>query len=89
VVTRLGELGRGRHRGRPGSAHDSASALAKGGPVRLSTGRVTPWKALRPDDLTGVAFIWHVAITPDGESYADQYSRLLKDLYLIEDLRQD
>jgi hypothetical protein len=55
----------------------------------LATGRLTPWKTLRPDDLTGVTLIWSVAITPDGEAYAYQYSRLLKDLYLIDGLRRD
>jgi eukaryotic-like serine/threonine-protein kinase len=55
----------------------------------LATGRLTPWKALRPDDLTGVTLIWNVAVTPDGEAYAYQYSRFLKDLFLIEGLRQN
>jgi hypothetical protein len=52
----------------------------------LATGRVTPWKTMRPDDLKGVVAIWNVVITADGESYAYTYSRLLKDLFLIEGL---
>jgi len=53
----------------------------------LATGRVTPGIALRPDDLTGVLWVWPPAITPDGEAYAYSYSRFFMDLDLIEGLR--
>ena len=53
----------------------------------LATGRVTPRLALRPDDLTGVLWVWPPAITPDGEAYAYAYGRFYDDVHLIEGLR--
>jgi hypothetical protein len=53
----------------------------------LATGHVTPWKTLRPDDLTGATHIVAVAITADGEAYAYTYGRYLLDLYLVEGLQ--
>ncbi len=53
----------------------------------LTTGRLTPWKELRPEDPTGVTFLTGVRLTPDGGAYAYTYERDLHDLYLIEGLR--
>ena len=55
--------------------------------LELATGRLTPWKTLRPEDATGVTFMADVRLTPDGEAYAYTYERDLHDLYLIEGLR--
>ncbi|MCG6925737.1 MAG: hypothetical protein LJF30_10540 [Acidobacteria bacterium] len=55
--------------------------------LELATGHVTPWKALRPGDLTGVTHILGATLTPDGEAYAYTYGRYFQDLYLVEGLR--
>jgi hypothetical protein len=54
--------------------------------LELATGRLIPWKELRPDDLTGVIGIG-VLLSPDGGAYAYTYYRCLHDLYLVEGLR--
>jgi eukaryotic-like serine/threonine-protein kinase len=53
----------------------------------LATSRVTPWKALRPDDVTGVLWVNPGDVTRDGDAYAYSYSRFLMDLYMIDGLR--
>ena len=55
--------------------------------LELATGRLTAWKALRPDDLTGATHILGAALTADGEAYAYTYGRYFQDLYLVEGLR--
>ncbi len=55
--------------------------------LELATGRLTVWKALRPDDLTGAVHILTAALTADGEAYAYTYGRYFQDLYLVEGLR--
>jgi eukaryotic-like serine/threonine-protein kinase len=55
--------------------------------LELTTGCVTPWKALRPDDLTGATHIIALALSADGEAYAYTYGRYFHDLYLVEGLR--
>jgi hypothetical protein len=55
--------------------------------LELATGRVTPWKTLRPVDLTGATHIIGLALTADGEAYAYTYGRYFHDLYLVEGLR--
>jgi tRNA A-37 threonylcarbamoyl transferase component Bud32 len=52
----------------------------------LATGRVTAWKTLQPDDLTGASHILGASLTPDGEAYAYTYGRYFQDLYLVEGL---
>jgi hypothetical protein len=53
----------------------------------LATGGLTPWKALRPEEATGVVDTLAATITADGEAYAYSYGRYFQDLYLIEGLR--
>jgi hypothetical protein len=53
----------------------------------LATGRLARWKALRPEDSTGVVHIVAAAITADGEAYAYTYGRYFQHLYLVEGLR--
>jgi hypothetical protein len=55
--------------------------------LELATGGLTPWKALRPEDATGVVDTLAATITADGEAYAYSYGRFFQDLYLIEGLR--
>jgi len=55
--------------------------------LELATGRITPWKMLRPDDLTGATHVVALALTADGEAYAYTYGRYFQDLYLVEGLR--
>jgi serine/threonine protein kinase len=53
----------------------------------LATGRLAPWKELRPDDITGVIGVGDPLLTADGEAYAYSYYRCIQDLYVIEGLR--
>jgi hypothetical protein len=55
--------------------------------LELASGRMTPWRSLQPDDLTGVPALGPLAITADGEAYAYTYGRFFQDLYLLEGLR--
>ncbi len=55
--------------------------------LELATGRLTPWKALQPDDLTGVTHVVGAALTADGRTYAYTYGRYFLDLFLVEGLR--
>jgi hypothetical protein len=48
---------------------------------------MTPWRALQPDDLTGVPGLGPLAVSADGGAYAYTYGRYLEDLYLVEGLR--
>ncbi|HEX6897155.1 MAG TPA: hypothetical protein VF146_17875, partial [Bryobacteraceae bacterium] len=52
----------------------------------ISTGRVDPWKELRPPDPVGVRMI-DAAVTPDGSSYAYSFQRDIVTLFLIGNLK--
>jgi len=53
----------------------------------LSTGRREPWKELKPADPVGVEGVMSILLTPDGQSYAYNYARMLSDLYLVDGLK--
>jgi Tol biopolymer transport system component len=53
----------------------------------VETGARQPWKVLMPGDPTGVSFIRPPHFTPDGESYAYSYARILSRLYRVNGLR--
>ena len=53
----------------------------------LSTGRREPWKELKPPDPVGVSGVTSILLTPDGQSYAYNYGRMLSDLYLVDGLK--
>jgi hypothetical protein len=53
----------------------------------LSTGRREPWKELKPPDPVGVWGVMSILLTPDGQSYAYNYARMLSDLYLVDGLK--
>jgi eukaryotic-like serine/threonine-protein kinase len=55
--------------------------------LEIASGRRTPWKTLRPPDMTGAGHIWTILITPDGEGYAYTHGLFLQDLFLVEGLR--
>jgi Tol biopolymer transport system component len=53
----------------------------------VETGQREFWKELSPADPTGLVFGGMVTITPDGESYAYTFGRILSELYMVEGLR--
>jgi predicted Ser/Thr protein kinase len=55
--------------------------------VEMASGRRTPWKTLRPPDMTGAGHIWTILVTPDGDGYAYTHGLFLQDLFLVEGLR--
>jgi tRNA A-37 threonylcarbamoyl transferase component Bud32 len=55
--------------------------------IEVASGRRTPWKTLRPPDMTGAGHIWTTLLTPDGEGYAYTHGLFLQDLFLVEGLR--
>ncbi len=55
--------------------------------VNLNTGQQTLWKEVTPSDQSGIAGRINMLITPDGNSYAYTYRRVLSDLYLVPGLQ--
>ncbi|MGE5277976.1 MAG: hypothetical protein ACM3SU_13345, partial [Acidobacteriota bacterium] len=55
--------------------------------VDLGSGRREPWKELKANDPAGLSPSAAIQITPDGQSYAYTYRRLLTDLVLIDGLK--
>jgi Tol biopolymer transport system component len=55
--------------------------------LELATGRREPWKEFQPADSSGVLDVGPILISPDGESYAYSFRRMLSDLYLVTGLR--
>jgi hypothetical protein len=55
--------------------------------IEIASGRRTPWKTLRPPDMTGAGHVWTILLTPDGEGYAYTHGLFLEDLFLVEGLR--
>jgi hypothetical protein len=55
--------------------------------VDLESGKQTLWKEITPSDPSGIAGQINVLITPDGQSYAYTYRRVLSDLYVVPGLR--
>jgi WD40 repeat protein len=54
--------------------------------VELGTGRRVPWRTFSLPDPAG-AGVWSIVLTPDGQSYAYSYGRILDDLYLVDGMR--
>jgi hypothetical protein len=52
--------------------------------LQISTGKIIPWKLLKPEDTTGVNSVTGVTIADDEESYVYSYRRVLSDLHLAE-----
>ena len=57
--------------------------------VRLdpASGKETPVREFLPGDPTGVVALFGIRMTPDGQSWAYSYGRILSDLYVVEGLR--
>jgi hypothetical protein len=55
--------------------------------VDVETGQRTPWLELMPADPAGVTRIPTIAMTPDGKTYAYNFTRELSDLYRIRGLK--
>ena len=55
--------------------------------LNLATGRREPWKEVLPNDHSGVVTITPILLTPDGESYAYSYPRILSQLFLATSLK--
>ncbi|MFI5184422.1 MAG: protein kinase, partial [Vicinamibacteria bacterium] len=53
----------------------------------VASGRIRPWNRLSPATPSGIQSQYRVLVTPDGESYAYGYSRVMSDLYLTSKLR--
>ena len=53
----------------------------------LETGKRTPWLELMPTDPAGVTRIPTIEMTPDGKTYAYNFTRELSDLYRIRGLK--
>jgi len=56
--------------------------------VDVTTGERTPWHTIRPADPAGIndivpGYVMTVYITPDGQTYAYSYRRVLSDLYVV------
>jgi hypothetical protein len=51
------------------------------------SGRVEPWRTIRPADAAGVMNVLRVLVARDDRTYVYQYSRGLNDLYLARGLR--
>ena len=55
--------------------------------ISIRSGRMQPWKELRPADSTGVLAIIAAVSTTDGRSYAYSFDRWLSDLYVVDGLK--
>jgi eukaryotic-like serine/threonine-protein kinase len=55
--------------------------------IDIASGQRTPWKTLRPPDMTGAGHIWTTLLTPDGKGYAYTHGLFLQDLFVVEGLR--
>jgi len=53
----------------------------------VETGKRTPWLDLMPADPAGVTRIPIIELSPDGKTYAYNFTRELSDLYLIRGLK--
>jgi serine/threonine protein kinase/Tol biopolymer transport system component len=53
----------------------------------LTTGRRQPWRVVKPADPAGVTSIDYIYLTPDGNAYVYNYTRDLRDLFLVKGLR--
>ena len=56
--------------------------------LEITTGRRELWRALSPEDPSGLQSIGSVEVTPDGQSYAYSYTRVLSStLYVVGNVR--
>jgi hypothetical protein len=55
--------------------------------VDVATGRMRPWSPLNRPVPSAILAQPRILVTPDGESYAYNYTRSLSDLYLVSNLK--
>jgi hypothetical protein len=55
--------------------------------VRVATGATRPWTGLQQSAPSGLQGDYRILVTPDGRSYAYNYSRVISDLYLASNLK--
>jgi serine/threonine protein kinase len=55
--------------------------------VDLKDGKRTLWKQITPSDPAGIVGRGLIVMTPDGNTYASTYRRVLSDLYLVPGLQ--
>jgi hypothetical protein len=55
--------------------------------VSLGTGAIRAWTGLRLSAPSGLRGDYRILVTPDGASYAYNYSRTIGDLYLVSNLK--
>ena len=53
----------------------------------VSSGRREPWKELSPPDTAGLSVFGRLVVTPDGQAYAYDYSRILSALQVVGGLK--
>jgi Tol biopolymer transport system component len=56
--------------------------------VDLGTGERTPWHEAVPPDPAGLINVGPIFVTPDGGTMVYSYTRLLSDLYIVEQARR-
>ena len=55
--------------------------------VDVASGRTRPWNRLGRATPSGIQSEYRILVTPDGESYAYGYSRIMSDLFLTSKLK--
>jgi dipeptidyl aminopeptidase/acylaminoacyl peptidase/predicted Ser/Thr protein kinase len=55
--------------------------------IETATGRREPWKELMPADRSGLNVIGHVALAPDGETYAYAYDQSFSQLFVADGIK--
>ena len=55
--------------------------------VRVATGATHPWTGLHQSVPSGLQGDYRILVTPDGRSYAYNFSRSISDLYLVSNLK--
>jgi hypothetical protein len=55
--------------------------------VEIETGRARPWTGMRRNTPSGLSGDYSILVTPDGQSYAYSYFRIMSDLYLATGLK--
>ena len=55
--------------------------------IELATGRREFWKELIPSDRSGLVVIGHVALAPDGETYAYAYDQTFSQLFVADGIK--
>jgi hypothetical protein len=55
--------------------------------IEIASGRTRPWTGMRRSTPSGLSGEYGILVTPDGQSYAYSYFRIMSDLYLATGLK--